>query len=90
MAMVFWGQTKCALCGRLIGEGDHIVSIPPVVQNKADLLYEFNDQVYHKACLLDHNLWPSLKELLTLIEQASGNAEKRCKVCDELIYQLDR
>ena len=45
MALVFWGSTKCDLCGKVLNVGDQIVTFPNAIQNELDPLYNFNDKV---------------------------------------------
>ncbi|MET3879102.1 hypothetical protein [Chitinophaga sp. OAE865] len=83
MALVFWGSTKCDLCGKILDVEDQIVSFPNVVQNESDPLYCFNDQVYHSGCLMNNPQWREVD--LFFKYYSSLKRERKCVVCGHFI-----
>jgi len=49
MALIILGQTACALCGKLLREGEAITGLP-AISNTEHLLYKYFDQGFHLEC----------------------------------------
>ena len=69
MALIFLGKTKCALCGKILIDGDEIIGIPPI-SDIAHPLYEYFDTGMHKLC---HNTWDKKDEIQTAVSKEIGN-----------------
>jgi hypothetical protein len=83
MALVFWGSTKCGICGQVLNVGDQIDAFPSIVQNELDPLYHFNDEAFHQACLMNSPDWERIniafKQFLLLANL------RKCTVCGNSI-----
>jgi len=66
MALIFLGTTECALCGKVLQEGDEITSLPPI-GDKQHPLYKYFDAGLHTKCFEN---WDKKEEVLKVIKEA--------------------
>src|SRR5262245_49615382 len=52
MALIMRGKTQCALCERVLSEGDDIVATSHFIGDPYDRLWRYSDAGMHRACLL--------------------------------------
>ena len=64
MALIFLGSTECALCGKILQQGDEIYSLPPIGDKKYPL-YEYFDAGLHKQCFEN---WDKKEEVLSVVK----------------------
>jgi hypothetical protein len=77
MALIFLGQSTCAICGRLLIQGEEITALP-AVSNTSHPLYHYFDQGFHLQCFEN---WDKKNEALDLVKE-----EKR-KFMDSDFYK---
>lgn len=63
MALIFLGYTECALCGKVLADGDDIFGLPSS-SNKEHILYKYFDSGFHLTCFEN---WDKKNEILKLI-----------------------
>ncbi len=88
MAIVILGQTRCCLCGRLLLEGEDVVSFPPLFYNQRDPAWVLNDAGAHRACMVEHGLADRALRKLQDVENHRGRP-KVCVVCGQSITGPD-
>ena len=49
MALIFLGLTECAICGKVLQEGNAVTSLPPIA-DKQNPLYKYFDAGLHTQC----------------------------------------
>ncbi len=64
MALIIIGSTKCALCGKILLQGDDIRGLPAFA-DEGQPMYEYSDAAFHAHC---YDRWPEREEALRLIE----------------------
>lgn len=65
--MVFFGSSKCPLCGVLLREGDELVSTSHFIAEESDPLWRFSDAAMHRSCFL---AWDLRAEFVARYNQA--------------------
>jgi hypothetical protein len=56
MALLFLGQSECALCGNILQDSFDLRGFPPLTSNMNDPLFIFSDAGVHESCLKKHPL----------------------------------
>jgi len=65
MALIFFGQTNCAICGNILTENDEFVGLPAFADSDSSL-YPFSDAAFHKSC---YDNWGKRQEVESVIEE---------------------
>jgi hypothetical protein len=52
MALIIFGETRCALCDSVLTDGDDIVATTHFIADSSDRLYPYSDAALHRACFL--------------------------------------
>jgi hypothetical protein len=52
MALIFRGQTPCAICGKVIEATDEVVATSYFIADQTDPLWRFSDAGFHRLCFL--------------------------------------
>jgi hypothetical protein len=65
MAIIFRGVTECALCGKVLMDGDDI-TCPSPIADKEHPLYEYFDRGFHLQCFEN---WNRKEEVLSVIKE---------------------
>src|SRR5262245_23882161 len=65
MALIFLGHSKCALCDKILMEGDEIVGLPAAT-NPEHPLWRYFDAGYHAVCFEN---WDKKEEVNGIIEE---------------------
>jgi len=65
MALIFLGQTTCALCGKLLMKGEDIKGLP-AISNTEHPLYSYFDQGFHSHCF---DNWDKKEDVLNLFRE---------------------
>lgn len=65
MALIILGSTECALCGKVLQEGDEVTSLSPIA-DKQHPLYQYFDAGLHKQCFEN---WDKKEEVLRIIKE---------------------
>lgn len=89
MAIILRGKTNCPLCGKLLEEGQEIVSFSPFISNDLDALWPFSDAAFHSTCFHNH---PLSSEAIARDEEArkkTGPGNRACVVCNVQIKDPD-
>lgn len=66
MALIFLGLTECALCGKVLQEGDEVTSLPPIGDTQHPL-YKYFDAGLHTQCF---EKWDKKEEAVRIIKEA--------------------
>ena len=88
MAIVILGRSRCVLCGRLLLEGEDLVSFPPLFYNQRDPAWVLNDAGVHRSCLVEHGLADRALTKLREVEE-HRRLPKVCVVCGHSISSPD-
>ena len=92
MALLFRGKTLCPICSKVIGVNDSIVAVPPLITNKFDKLFKYNDSSYHLACAGKNPDFELLQKLTEIWESRSSNRtsflSKEPILCPEDFYSF--
>lgn len=88
MAIVVLGKTRCALCGRLLLDGEDVISFPPLFCNQRDPAWLLNDAGVHRSCLVEHGLADRALARLRDVDEHRGRP-KLCAVCSQPITDPD-
>jgi DNA-directed RNA polymerase subunit N (RpoN/RPB10) len=75
-------NSKCALCGELIGS-EPAAGLPHFVRNKRDPLYVLSDAAVHRRCLHASPLRERAQNRID--ERRSRMRDRVCAVCGEVI-----
>jgi hypothetical protein len=89
MAIVLLGKTNCALCGKLLEEGQEIVSFSPFVSNELDPLGPFSDTAFHSHCFHHHPLSVEATARYDEMRKRTGPGNRACVVCNAEIEDPD-
>ena len=65
MALIFLGESTCAICGKLLMEGQAVTGLP-AIPKLGHQLYEYFDQGFHQQCF---DNWDKKDEALSLIKE---------------------
>ena len=71
MAIIFLGITQCALCDKILKEGDELVSFPAISDN-TNPLYRYFDAGFHKSCFEN---WDRKNEMQAILEKQQEEFE---------------
>jgi hypothetical protein len=66
MALIFLGVTECALCGKVLQEGDEVTTLPPIADTQHSL-YKYFDAGLHTQCFEN---WDKKEDVLRVIKEA--------------------
>jgi hypothetical protein len=50
MALIIRGSTKCAVCGRVLAEGDDVTGLPHFSTGPSDPHWRYSDAGFHVQC----------------------------------------
>ena len=50
MALIIRGKSTCAICGKILADGDELVATTHFIPNEDDPLWRFSDAGMHYAC----------------------------------------
>jgi hypothetical protein len=89
MAIILLGKTNCPLCGKLLEEGQEIVSFAPFVGNELDPLWSFSDAAFHSLCFHDHPLSVEATARYEEMRKKAGPGNRACVVCKAQIKDPD-
>ena len=64
MALIFLGLTECALCRKILHEGEEVTSLSPIA-DKQHPLYQYFDAGLHTQCFEN---WDKKEEVLKVIK----------------------
>ncbi|MBL8297957.1 MAG: hypothetical protein JNN30_06350 [Rhodanobacteraceae bacterium] len=89
MALLIYGKSVCALCGRVINQNELTCSFPPFVVNELDACFVFSDGAFHEACVRKH--MHGIDALRRVDEWASrvGPGKRKCIVCEMEVADPD-
>ena len=62
LLLVFLGLTECAICGKVLREGNEVTSLPPIA-DKRHPLYKYFDAGLHTQCFEN---WDQKEEVLRI------------------------
>ena len=65
MALIFLGSTACALCGKILQQGDQITGLSPI-SDKEHPLYKYFDAGLHTHCFEN---WDQKEEVVRVINE---------------------
>lgn len=65
MAIIILGSTKCALCDKLLQQGEDVSSLPPI-SDIPNPLYKYFDAGLHTRCFEN---WDKKEEVLRIIKE---------------------
>ena len=65
MALIFLGLTECALCGKILQEGNKVTSLSPI-GDRQNPLYKYFDVGLHTQCFEN---WDKKEEVLRTIKE---------------------
>lgn len=65
MALLFLGSSVCALCGKLLLDGENITGLPAIT-DREHLLYKYFDSGFHTQCF---DNWEKKEEVLKIIKE---------------------
>ena len=89
MAIVIRGKTKCQFCGKVIAEGQEVVSFPNFVTNQMDPLRVFSDGAFHAECFYSHPLAQKAQGRYDEVLTRNGPGNRVCVVCEKEIKDPD-
>lgn len=81
MAILILGDTRCALCSRVIMTRDGVVSFPPLTTDPTDPVFAFGDGAFHLSCIKAHPTGDSALRRLAVLLTALPPASRTCEVC---------
>jgi hypothetical protein len=70
MALIFRGETKCALCDTVLKVDDAIVATSHFIADRQHPLWRFSDAAMHKTCFLE---WDRRQAFVDLFNQSVGD-----------------
>lgn len=86
MAIVYNG-VRCNICGEIIAANQRSRAFPPLVGNRNDPLFSFNDGVVHDHCLRAHTSGRRAIAMAALAARRRRN--RKCEECTEQILNPD-
>lgn len=89
MAIIIRGKSKCMLCGRLLQQGQDIVSFSPFVGNELDPLWRFSDAAFHEACLREDGVAEEAQKRYEELKNRTAPGNRTCVVCKREITEPD-
>jgi hypothetical protein len=88
MAVFVQGKTACPLCTKVIQPDEDSITFPPLFLNSHHRVFEVNDAVVHRACLLVRPYGESALAKLATYEERAGQP-RTCRVCGRDISDPD-
>ena len=85
MAILLRGLTPCAVCGKVIKDGEEALLFPHIISNESDPLWRFSDSSCHVGCAKQS---PEIRRLMAITEEhfrRTGPGNRKCQVCGEEI-----
>jgi hypothetical protein len=71
MALIFLGQSRCALCDTILTETDQIVATSHFIADRQHPLWRFSDAGMHQTCFL---VWEQREAFITLFNQVTASS----------------
>ncbi len=80
MALIFFGETECTICGVIVNDDDDIVTTTHFISDSSDPLWRFSDSAMHKSCFLNwqhkQNFINKYNEIIGKIVWGNGTYHK--------------
>lgn len=84
MVVLIRGKTVCAICGKVIYDGQAVQMFRPFVSNELDPLHFTSDAALHKECFLQHPLSAAVSSRYQEMLKRTA-LPFRCRICAKVI-----
>jgi len=74
MAIIIYGATECALCGKVINEDDDVVATSHFIGDTANPLWKYSDVGMHRQCF---RTWDKRHEFVRLFNETFADTTFR-------------
>lgn len=89
MAIFIRGRSRCAICGRVVADGEEVLTAPAFSQNELDPLYKISDSVVHIGCLDKVGGSELVLGLVSVWNERTSPSCRRCLACGSVITNPD-